>query len=160
MSEEFGKYISVFLACTLFFSKIGMPTAVAIFKFHYLKSVITSSAGAIFSTVVFTYLSDGILKYWEKLKDKWFASKHKKKIFTKSNRRVIRIKQRFGLFGIAVLTPILLSIPLGAFLGERFFKDKKKVILYISVATILWSNILYFLFLYFTKLYDFIITLF
>lgn len=78
-----------------------------------------------------------------------FSSKHPKKIFTKFNRRVIRIKHRFGLTGIAILTPIFLSIPIGAFLAERFYKDKKKVILYLSISAIAWCFILYFLFLFF-----------
>ncbi len=144
---QIGRYISVFLACTLFFSKIGMPAAVYAFDYNYLQCILTSCAGAIFSTIVFTYLSDGIIKWWNKLKDKWITKKDPKKHFTKSNRRIIKIKNRFGLVGIAALTPIILSIPLGAFLAERFFKDKKKVIIYISIATVFWSNALYFIFL-------------
>ena len=116
---------------------------------NYLLALLSSCSGAIFGTVVFTYLSAGILKWWDKLKDKWFTSKHPKKIFTKSNRRVIRIKHRFGLTGIAILTPIFLSIPVGAFLAERFYKDKKKVITYLSISAIFWSVTLYFMFLFF-----------
>lgn len=144
---EIGRYISVFLACTFFFSKIGMPAAVYAFDYNYLQCILTSCAGAIFSTIVFTYLSDGIIKWWNKLKEKLITKKGPKKHFTKSNRRIIKIKNRFGLIGIAALTPILLSIPLGAFLAERFYKDKKKVIIYISIATVFWSNALYFIFL-------------
>jgi hypothetical protein len=120
-----------------------MPTAVTLFKFNYFKAVITSCAGAIFSTVVFTYLSDVILKWWDKLKNRFITNTGPKKKFTKTNRLIIRIKHRFGLAGIAALAPFIISIPLGTFLGERFYKDKKKVILYISVSTFLWSNILY-----------------
>jgi hypothetical protein len=129
------------------FSKIGMPMAVTVFDFNYLQCILTSCAGAFFSTVIFTYLSDGIIKWWNKLKDKWITKKDPKKHFTKSNRRIIKIKNRFGLIGIAVLTPVLLSIPLGAFLAERFFKDKKKVIIYITISCVFWSNALYFIFL-------------
>jgi hypothetical protein len=78
-----------------------------------------------------------------------FSSKHPKKIFTKFNRRVIRIKHRFGLTGIAILTPIFLSIPIGAFLAERFYKDKKKVITYLSISAIAWCFVLYFIYLFF-----------
>lgn len=143
---EIWEYTAVFLSCTLFFSKVGMTAAVAVFKFHYLKCIITSCAGAITSTIVFTYLSAGIIRWWEKLKGRWYTTHQHKPIFTKANRRIIRIKTRFGLTGIAILTPILLSMPLGAFLGERFFKKKGKVIVYISISTVLWSNILYFLY--------------
>ena len=148
-STEFWKFISAALACTNSLSKIGIPAVIAIYKSNYLLALLSSCSGAIFGTVVFTYLSAGLLKWWDKLKDKWFTSKHPKKIFTISNRRVIRCKHRFVLTGIAILTPIFLSIPIGAFLAERFYKDKKKVIIYLSISAIFWCFTLYFIFLFF-----------
>jgi len=148
-STEIWKFISAALACTISLSKIGIPAVIAIYKYNYVMALLSSCTGAVVGTIVFTYLSAGILKWWNTLKDKWFSSKHPKKIFTKSNRRVIRIKHRFGLVGIAALTPILLSIPIGAFLAERFYKDKKKVILYLSVSGIFWCFTFYFIFLFF-----------
>jgi hypothetical protein len=148
-STEIWKFISAALACTISLSKIGIPTVIAIYKYNYIMALLSSCTGAIIGTVVFTYLSAGILKWWDKLKERWFASKHPKKIFTKSNRRVIRIKHRFGLTGIAILTPIFLSIPIGSFLAERFYKEKKKVITYLSISAIFWCIALYFIFLFF-----------
>jgi Sec-independent protein secretion pathway component TatC len=62
---------------------------------------------------------------------------------------VIRIKQRFGLVGIAFITPVILSTPVGAFLADRFYKDKKKVILYLSFSTVFWALALYCLLYFF-----------
>ena len=44
---------------------------------------------------------------------------------------------------------IFLSIPIGAFLAERFYKDKKKVIIYLSISAISWCFVLYFIYLFF-----------
>ncbi len=148
-STEIWKFISAALACTVSLSKIGIPTVIAIYKSNYALALLSSCTGAVFGSIVFTYLFAGILKWWNNLKEGMFSSKHPKKVFTKFNRRVIRIKHRFGLTGIAILTPIFLSIPIGAFLAERFYKDKKKVILYLSISAIGWCVILYFLFLFF-----------
>jgi len=148
-STEIWKFISAALACTISLSKIGIPAVIAIYKYNILMALLSSCTGAIFGTVVFTYLFAGILKWWDKFKDKYFKSKHPKKVFTKFNRRVIQIKRRFGLTGIALLTPIFLSIPIGAFLAERFYKDKRKVIIYLSVSAIFWCITLYFIFLFF-----------
>jgi hypothetical protein len=148
-STEIWKFISAALACTISLSKIGIPTVIAIYKSNYVLALLSSCTGAVFGSIIFTYLFAGILKWWDKVKEGMFSSKHPKKIFTKFNRRVIRIKHRFGLTGIAILTPIFLSIPIGAFLAERFYKDKKKVILYLSISAIAWCFILYFLFLFF-----------
>ena len=57
---------------------------------------------------------------------------------------MIRIKHRFGLAGIAAITP-LISQPIGAFFAEKFFKDKKKIILYLSISVVIWSIGLYFI---------------
>lgn len=148
-STEIWKFISAALACTVSLSKIGIPTVIAIYKSNYALALLSSCTGAVFGSIIFTYLFAGILKWWDNLKEGMFSSKHPKKVFTKFNRRVIRIKHRFGLTGIAILTPIFLSIPIGAFLAERFYKDKKKVILYLSISAIGWCIILYFLFLFF-----------
>ncbi|NBQ48390.1 MAG: hypothetical protein EBU33_08055, partial [Sphingobacteriia bacterium] len=72
---------------------------------------------------------------------------HRRKIFSSFNRRIIRVRQKFGLAGIAFITPILLSTPLGAFIAERFYRDKKKIILYLSLATIFWALALYCIFI-------------
>jgi hypothetical protein len=148
-STDIWKFISAALACTISLSKIGIPTVIAIYKSNYFMALLSSCFGAILGTVVFTYVFAGLLKWWERVRAGMFTSKHPKKIFTKFNRRVIRTKNRFGLTGIAMLTPILLSIPIGAFLAERFYKHKGKVILYLSLASIFWCFTLYFTFLYF-----------
>lgn len=148
-STDVLQFISAALACTISLSKIGIPTVIAIYKSNYLLALVSSCTGAVFGSVLFTYLFAGILKWWDKVKEKMFSSKHPKKIFTKFNRRVIRIKHRFGLKGIAILTPIFLSIPIGAFLAERFYKDKRKVIIYLSISSIAWCFLLYFVYLFF-----------
>jgi hypothetical protein len=141
----FFKVLSVIISCALFFGKVGMPAAVILFKFNFWKVIVVSNIGGILGVIVFTYISAGLLKWWNKYKrKKWDSSK--KTAFNSSNRRIVRIKNRFGLTGIAILSPILLSIPLGAFLGERFYKDKKKVIIYLSLSVIFWSFTLYAIF--------------
>lgn len=142
------KVLTVILFCSLFFSKLGMPAAVILFKFDFLKVFIVSNIGGIGGTIFYTYLSAAIIKWWDNFKHRRNLFQNKK-IFTKRNRRIIRIKNKFGLTGIAALTPILLSIPLGAFLGERFYKKKSKVILHISAWTVLWSVVFYFIYYFF-----------
>lgn len=139
---ELLKILSVFITCALVFGKIGMPAAVLLFKFNFMKVFLVSSAGGITGVVVFTYLSASFLKWYHQLRVK-NGRIHRKRIFTKFNRRVIMVKQRFGLVGIALITPPLLSPPLGAFLAERFFRDKRKVIVYLSISTMIWSVAIY-----------------
>lgn len=142
---NFLKTLSVFISSAIFFGKVGMPGALILFDFNFLKVFAVTVSGGFFGNVVFTFLSSALMKWWNQFKDKRFEGK-KIKHFTKANRRIIRIKNRFGLVGIAALTPILFSIPLGAFLAERFYKDKSKVILYLTIWDVIWNVILYFVY--------------
>lgn len=146
---DFWKIVWVFVSCALFFGKIGMPAAVVLFKFSFWKIFIVSNLGGFFGNIVFTYLSSAIIEWWEKVKINYFKNHKHPKIFNKTNRFIIKVKKRFGLWGIAFFTPILLSIPIGAFIAERFYKEKKKVIFALSVAVSFWSIALYFLYLFF-----------
>lgn len=139
---ELLKILSVFLTCTFFFVKLGVPTAVIVFKYDFIKVMLVSCAGGITGNIIFTYLSASILKWTHAYRLRQ-NKHHKRVVFKASTRRIIRIKQRFGLAGIAFITPII-SQPIGAFFAEKFFKDKKKVILYLSVSVVFWALALYF----------------
>ncbi len=143
--SDFFKIFTVFISCVFFFGKLGMPSAILLFKFNFLKVFLVTTISGCFSNVIFTYFSSALLKWWDAYKQRknLFA---KKKIFTKGNRRIIKVKNRFGLKGLAFITPIFPGIPIGAFIAERFYKDKFKVIMYLNVSVVFWSLTLYFLF--------------
>lgn len=146
--NEFLKIVTVFLSCVFFFGKLGVPSAILFFKFNFLKVFVVTVASGCFSNVIFTFFSAALLKWWDayKEKKKLFSNK---KIFTKTNRRIISVKNRFGLRGLAFITPIFPGIPVGAFLAERFYKDKFKVIMYLNISVAFWSVCIYFLFYFF-----------
>lgn len=144
---QFFKILSIFLTCSFAF-KVGFPTTFFVFEHDFIKVMLVSCGGGIAGNIFFTNLSAAILKWIHTFRSNRGLIQ-KKKTFTKFNRRVMTVKQKFGLAGIAFITPIFLSTPVGAFLAERFFKDKKKIILYLSAATIIWALALYFILLFF-----------
>ena len=141
------KILSVFFTCSFAF-KIGFPTTFFVLDQNFLNVILVSCSGGIAGNIFFTYLSAAILKSIHNFRLKRGLI-HKKKVFTSFNRKVIRIKKKFGLAGIAFITPIFLSTPVGAFLAERFFKNKQKIIFYLSVATIFWAFTRYFILIFF-----------
>ena len=82
------------LFCSFWFSKLGMPAAVILFKFDFFKVLVVSCTGGIGGTIFYTYLSAGLIKWWEKYKQN-NAKFQKKKVFSTGNRRMIKIKNRF-----------------------------------------------------------------
>ena len=139
--QELSKIIGAFLLCAVKFSLAGVPAAV-IAGWPILKSLTIIISGGVFGVLVFGYLSDYIIHFFKRFKKP--NAKPKKK-FTYANKLVIKTKNKFGLIGISILTPLLLSIPLGVFLAIRFFKNRNKVITYMILSVVGWAFILYFL---------------
>lgn len=147
--EEIWKIIPVFITSMLGFGKISVPSAIALFDFNLWKVLIVTCSGGITGVILFTNISAVLMKWWHNAKMQYFRNHRHPKVFTKGNRRIIRIKKRFGIWGIALVTPLGLSIPVGTFIAERFYKDKKKVVLVFSTAVIFWYVTIYFLLLFF-----------
>jgi uncharacterized membrane protein len=128
------------------FIKGGVPMALGL-GFSFFESVTVTSLGGIAGTVFFVFLSEKLIGNYQKLKRKRIEKKEiakTKKTFTSTNRLIIKTKKRFGLAGIAFLTPLIFSFPLGCFLAVRFFKEKQKIILYLSSSVMFWAVCGYF----------------
>lgn len=139
--DQLIKFASLFLMCSFAF-KMGFPTAYFVLQEDFGVVMLVTCSGGIAGNIIFTNLSAALIKAIHNFRAKR-GMIHKKKVFTRSNRRIINIKRKFGLAGIAFITPVFLSTPIGAFLAERFYKDKKRIIIYLSVATILWGFAMY-----------------
>jgi hypothetical protein len=134
--------ISVFLLSTVKFVFGGVPLAL-VHGFSFFEAVVVTSLGGFTGVIVFVFLSDTIIK---KVKERKLKKEQRgeqeikrKKIFSRKNRLIIHVKHRFGLFGIAALTPLLFSIPVGCFLATRYFKDKQRILIYMFASILFWS---------------------
>ncbi len=138
---DIGKLISVIGASCVAF-KVALPTA-KIFGLTFLETLITVSIGGSIGVLISFFAATYILK---KVKLKRNPNK---KIFTKTNRRIINITRKYGLMGISFITPPLLSIPLGSLIASRlnikFYKNTKKVIFYLLISVYFWALIMAFI---------------
>ncbi len=121
------------------------PIAIMQFKFSFVETILWTNIGGILGIYFFAFLSDKVIVWWNntfrKKRMQTRVRRKEKKIFTKKNRRIIRIKQRYGLLGIALATPFLLSIPVGTFLVVRYYHSSRVKFSYLIVSNILWSVI-------------------
>jgi uncharacterized membrane protein YfcA len=65
-----------------------------------------------------------------------------RKKFTWGRKFVIRTKMRFGLLGLVVTTPSIISIPIGAFVIHRFYRKKSRNVLFLILSLVCWSLLL------------------
>ena len=113
------------------------------------------------------YFSDWLMSAWHRIKVYFFKRKHQRqlfskpmadtemeleihyqyiekmmpqrKIFSKRSRSMVKMWSKYGLLGMAALTPILFSIPIGTFIMSCMEKNKKKILLYMFISILCWS---------------------
>jgi hypothetical protein len=111
-----------------------------------VETILWTNVGGIAGIYFFAYLSEKILAWWKRTfrrSDRHILEdeQQEKKIFTRKNRRIVRIKQQYGLIGIALVTPFLLSIPVGVFLVVRYYNTSKKKFHCLIASNLIWSLI-------------------
>lgn len=92
------------------------------------------NAGAFCGIVLYTY---GESWLDEHVFRKYFFKKGHK--FNKRNRMLVRIKHSGGLPLVALLTPVILTLPVGCVLATTFIHNRKKIVLYMMVSSLIWG---------------------
>ena len=75
--------------------------------------------------------------------EQWIDMRRYKRLtankFTRNNKMIVRIRRNYGMLGIVILTPVILSIPVGAFLGTKYFHHKNNFIPSMLLSIFLWG---------------------
>lgn len=144
-TKEFIEIAGVFGLSAIKFGVAGVPAAVFA-KLSFFKALTVTVTGGYAGVLFFTYLSDRLIRFFHKVNNRFFKKENQvpKKKFTKTNRLIIIVKQKFGLAGLAIVTPLILSIPLGIFLAVRYYHNKQKIVSYMFVSIFAWAILLYF----------------
>ena len=118
---------------------LAIPIAAYQYEFSLWETFFFSSIGGVLGIIIFAKFSYWIIELY----NTWMSSKQKanSRIGLK---RVVAIKtvRKYGLFGIAFLTPIFFSIPIGTFIALRFFPNKKKTLPVLAASVFGWSFVL------------------
>jgi hypothetical protein len=137
--ESLWEIIAVYLLSTVKFVFGGVPMALGL-GFPFFKTVTITSLGGFTGVTFFVLMSDKLITYLKKRNALQHPQNHlTKKIFTRRNKIIVKVKHRYGLPGIALLTPSFLSIPIGCFIAVRYFKNKHQILIYMFGAVLFWS---------------------
>jgi len=148
----FLKILIVFLVSSIKF--LIAPALSFGMGLNFIQTWLSTTAGGIVGVVVFFFLSKWLLLLYSRY---FFFYLHLLKIkiygllnlsipkfiparrFTKRNRMIIRIVKKFGMAGIVILTPVLLSIPFGTFIATRYYSANRFLLVYLSASVLFWS---------------------
>lgn len=121
---------------------LAPSTAIAA-GYGFLKTLVITFCGGSSGIIFFYYFGGWTLKKLgcmgvstTKVNE---ASIPKRKIFTKKNKWIIKIKSKFGLAGLSLITPGIISIPIGSILAAKYFRRNPNTLAYLVASVFLWS---------------------
>ena len=132
--DEISKYIAVYALSGLKF--IAGPLLGIGSGMNFMLTAILTSMGMMtsvyfFSTLIGSKFRDWLLKTFYK----------NRRLFSKRNRKKIIIWRKYGLKGVAFLTPVLFSPIGGTLLASSFGESRKRIFMYMMVSSLFWSFI-------------------
>ena len=132
MAAEILKYISVFLLSMVKF--FGGPRAGVSMGLSFGATLALTVGGMMTSVFIFSGIGT--------LFSKWYAQQQRRKqkpIFTKKNRRLVRVWQRFGMGGIAFLTPIILTPIIGTVVATVLGASQRHILAHMLWSAVFWG---------------------
>jgi hypothetical protein len=134
MWETILKVATVYFSCMLkfVFGPLGGYAA----GFTVVTTILVTIAGMMTVVLVFTLFANWIR---EKIIMRFFKKRNK---FSQRNRRFVTIWKKYGLIGVAALTPILLTPIGGTLLALSSGSPKEKIIFYMFISASVWSVIM------------------
>jgi len=129
------KELTIIFFCTWKFAAT-FPVAIYVMKMSFTETLIYTNIGGILGAYLFLNFSGFLISIWNK-----YFHRKKKIIFTPAARRFIKIKNKYGLLGIIILSPAILSIPVGAFLAAKYYGVRPKVLAGLIAGQFFWSVI-------------------
>jgi membrane protein DedA with SNARE-associated domain len=125
------KVVSVYFSCMVKF--ILGPLGGYAAGLPLVATILVTVAGMMTVVFLFTFFGNWI-------RDKVFSRLFKKrKKFSQGNRRFVGIWKKYGLVGVAALTPVILTPIGGTLLAVSSGSPKEKIIFYMFISASAWS---------------------
>lgn len=135
LNSDTIEYIATFIGIYLMtlFKFIAGPVLGTIAGYSLAEIMAVTVLGMMSSVLIFALLGEWIKKQW----DRRFQAK--RVVFSKKNRRIVKVWQKSGAAGVAFLTPLLLT-PIGGTLVMTSFGVNRRIILgYMFISSVWWS---------------------
>lgn len=135
MLSAAAKYISVFFLSSVKF--LGGPLAGVSMGLSFGATLVLTVAGMMTSVFLFSVIGGTV-------HNRYMARQRalNKPMFSKKSRRIVMIWKRFGIGGIAFLTPVLFSPILGTVLATVLGASKGRILLHMLWSAVFWGLVL------------------
>lgn len=142
MWELLLRYLSVYSISALKF--VGGPVIGSAIGLNFFETVILTVAGMMTSVFGLSYFGDFFKKNFSAL----MPGKNRRE----GNGKFFTIWKKYGIKGIAFLTPIIFSPMIGTIMALSFGGKRKKVLLYMFISAVFWGVVQTVILQYFSDL--------
>jgi hypothetical protein len=106
---------------------------------HFMTTFVAMVTGMNLSVVVFSL-------FGQRIKHFIYSTFYRRprKVFSPKSRRTVTMWHKYGMWGVAFLTPALLTPPVGTLIACGFGEDRKRIVLFMFVSSVLWGLLLCF----------------
>ena len=133
MWERIINYLAVWLGSM--FKFIFGPLTGAARDLSFIETVVFTVLGMMTTVFLISLMSD---EFRHKLV---WRFKRDKRLFTRRNRQIVRLWGRFGLQGVAFLTPVFFMPIGGALIAMSFGGSRIRIYKYMFVSSLFWGII-------------------
>jgi len=97
--------------------------------------IILTALGMMTTIYLFTFFGNELRRFFSRFRKN-------KRIFSKKSRRFVKIWRRFGLKGICLLTPLVLTPPGGGLLVNLLGTNRRMILKWMWISALGWSTII------------------
>lgn len=115
------------------------PSTMVLVGKGFLETIVISTTGAWIGIFIFSFFGKRLFAYLSNR-----AKRRGVKVFTSQRRRVVRVKQRFGIYGLMAVCA-LISVPISTLLATKYFHHLKWRIPALMASFAVWSVVLTFI---------------
>lgn len=130
---EIGKYFAVMMATALKY--IAGPITGFSLGLAWYETLLASWAGFMLTVILIVSIGKFLVK--------WISSFRKTRplVFSKRARYAVGIWQKFGIKGIAALTPLIFTPIGGSLLSLSFKVPLPRILFFMAISGFIWSSI-------------------
>ena|SRR6478736_1212818 len=137
MFAEVLEYLAVYASSM--FKFIFGPLLGKGFGFTFWETAVLTILGMMTSVYLFSSLFGKRIHTW--ILKTFYKNR---RLFTKRNRRTVKIWRSFGLAGVAFLTPILFTPIGGTLVATSFGEHRRRIFKYMLLSAIFWGFLISF----------------
>ena len=119
---------------------VGVGWALA-HDFSFGLSILTTFGGGFLGVILFTYFGELVKSLIARIRPTRQPRPQKKS--SRRERLIVRLEKKGGIWAIALLTPVLLTVPIGTLAAVSFQYRRKAILFAMAVSFACWTLLIF-----------------